>query len=192
MQKRMPTTAVNAKRPGTLIRVCRKSADAPVLECDWELVRIEPDSGNVVAERNGKRIVCLRGEFDKLNFPGSDEVWKLLASEPGDDDLRAAGQTWAKLDLEGVGAALIRHARNLDPVLQIEVKRAKQEYDRCGTATPFLCDQKDNLLSRWRHLEDQYAARKYRCEKLLPAWRRLIAALESLDAAVKRMKETSP
>jgi len=202
-----------------LVHVCRKENGEPKLEHDWKLVRIEPETGNAVCERNGARIVLERSEFEKLNFPGADYIWETISKAQDDADLKTAQETWAKLDLGGVVSAFLRYARRLDPafagiqtltdlkekteetqnacirsmfILSQDVKRVKIEYNRCPARTAFECDQKDDLLARWRHLEDQYDARKYRCETLIPAWRKLIVAIENMDNAAKKINQTSP
>ena len=45
----------NVQNTKPSIRICRPNDDAPILECGWEFVRTEPESGNIVAERDGKR-----------------------------------------------------------------------------------------------------------------------------------------
>ena len=205
----------NFKTSKPLIRICRQNDDAPILEYGWELVRIEPESGNAVAERDNKRIVCLKKEFEICNFPGSDTVWEIIDKEPEDEDIACAKKSWAKLDLGGTISALIRHTRKADPtladiqtiddlrkkienaesacfrsmdILRMELKRAKNEYDRCPNNTLFMGDQKDSLLARWRDLEDKYNTRRYQYEKIIPYWHRLLTALASLDKTFKNTK----
>jgi len=193
------------------VRVRRERAGEPEIEDGWTLIRIEPESGNVVCEREEKRIVCRRDEFEKLNFPGSDDVWCFVA-DPNENDLKNARQNWAKLDLFAAASALLRHARTLDPafagiqtigdldkkineindvcrrgmdVLRLEIKRAKNEYDRFNAQNPLETDKKDSLLSRLRDLEDRYATCAYRHATLLPAWQRLCSGLAQLEATAK-------
>jgi hypothetical protein len=204
---------------GNTVRVLARDQEPSLIESDWVLVRFEPDSGNLVAEKNGKRIVCPRTEYECLNFPGSDEVWHIITENNTDPDLAKACSLWAKLDLTGLTRALIAHTRTLDPafrgvqtlsdlsekihelhgscqgsmeVLRLEMKRAEAEYNRCPNRTSFESDQKDNLLEHWHNLQNRYAARLYQHEKLIPAWDRLIAALENLNAISNKEHQTSP
>jgi hypothetical protein len=213
----MPAPAV--KTPGSTIRVRRIDGETPVMEYGWTLQRFEPDSGNVIAEKDGMRITCAREDFELLNFPGSDDIWEIISCENPNDDLKKAGESWKKLDLPGVLGALLRHARGMDPsfsgvqtvsdlrqkiddarrtfshqmdVLRLEARRAEEEYNRCPARTAFDNDQKDTLLSRWRGLEDRYSSRKYCCEKLLPIWQKMASALEHIDAIIAKTRQTSP
>jgi hypothetical protein len=200
------------KPAGTLVRVCRGNADTRRMECGWAIVRTEPDSGNVVCERNGERIICARQDFEKANFADSDAVWDTISKSQNDDDLKDALSKWTELDLRGLSLALLRYARRLDPsfagvqtvtdlfkkiseseeackrsmdLLRIETSRARAEYQRFPARTAMEYDKKDSLLSRVRELEDKYAAREYRFKELLPAWRRLASALKNIDAKFK-------
>lgn len=208
-----------AKTPGGMIRICRKNGDATVIECDWTLARIEPETGNAIAERDGKRITCPRNDFESLNFPGSDEVWNVISADHRDGDLEEAESRWAAFDLPGVKSALLNHARKLNPafagiqtvsdlhskienaertllhqadVLRLEARRAHNEYNRCSGRTGFDNDQKDTLLSRWRDIEDRLATRRYCCDKLLPLWKKMADVLDLLEATTEKMRQTSP
>jgi len=206
----MPASA--AKKPGDPVRVRRKAGGTAAIEDGWRFVRFEPDSGNLVAEKDGKRVVCARGECEKLNYPGSGEMWELLCSQPDDENLREAGCAWAELDLSKTASRLLEYGRALDPsfascqtaidfsgkvralaescdssiaVLRMDMKRAEAEYNRCPVGTAFDNDRKDDLLDRWRDLQARYAAKAYCRDKLIPACCRVSACLESLDAARK-------
>jgi len=204
--------AGNSVKPaGGTVRIRRERAGAGALESDWTLVRIEPESGNVVCERGDRRIVCRRSEFEALNFPGSDDVWMII-SDHDDDDLAQAKDAWSKLDLRGASASLIKFARKLDPefsgvqtafdlaekiraiesvckrsmdLLRLEIKKARLEHERFAARTALENDRRDDLLARVRELEDKYAARAYRYGTRLPEWRRLLSAIESMDAKSK-------
>ncbi len=206
----MPASA--AKKPGDQVRVRRKDGETFLLENDWTFVRFEPDSGNMVAEKGGKRVICARGECLLLNFPASDTLWSLIVSEPEDDNLRAAEQAWAKLDLPKAVSCLLAYGRTLDPsfrgiqtggdfasktrslaescesaltLLKMEMKRAETEYNRCPVGTAFDNDRKDELLDAWRDLQAKYAAKAYCRDRLLPACRDLIACLKGIEEAKK-------
>jgi hypothetical protein len=210
----MPDPAA-AKTTERIVRVRREGDGATALEYGWALIRLEPESGNAVCEHGEQRIVCPRQEFSLLNFPGSDDLWTIVSAP--DDDLKKAMDAWAKLDLQSVSVALIKYARTLDPIftgaqtaadiaqktaeietlcrhsmdlLHLEIKRARNEYDRFVARTAWENDEKDHLLSKVRGLEDKCAARAYRYENQLPIWRRLCATLEAVDAA--RRNTTSP
>ena len=207
-----PQNAESSNKP---VRVCRTLGGKQVIEGDWKLSRIEPESGNAIVERGGKTLAVDRNIYEKLNFPGSDKVWGVLSVPHEEADLAAARKSWTQLDLAGVMAALVRHARDLDPVLigvqtvadlekkieeiadtcirsmdilRLEVRRVEDEYNRCPSRTSFDNDQKDTLLARFQHLEDQFSTRKYRCETLVPEWQRLVTAIRSLEAAQKNSK----
>jgi hypothetical protein len=207
----MPASA--AKQPGDPVLLRRKSGDSSTIEEDWRFVRFEPDSGDLIAEKEGKRVVCSRGECEALNFPGSGDVWQLICSEPDDQNLQGARCAWAELNLSKLVTCLLRHGRALDPALEscqtptefaekvnaiaevcenslallrLELKRAEAEYNRCPTETSFQNDQKDDLLDRWRGLQDRFAARAYRRNKLIPAWQRLAACLEAVQMAKQK------
>jgi hypothetical protein len=201
-----------AKKTGDLVRVLRQANKEDAIENDWSFVRFEPDSGNLIAEKNGKRINCPRKEYDCLNFPGSGNVWQIASADPADPDLAKALAAWAKLDIPGVIRALLSHARTLDPgligiqtiadltvkvreirdaclssieILRLDMKRAEAEYNRAPIGTSLENDQKDNLLERWRSLQDRHAARVHLHDKMLPVICGLVAALQSLEAAAK-------
>jgi hypothetical protein len=197
----------NVKPNGSPVRVGRGSAGARELECGWSLIRVEPESGNVICGRGRGRVNCPRREFELLNFPGSDDMWNIIADHK-DDDLRKAKEAWTELDLLGVVSALIHYVRKLDPafsgvqtiadltekireiesvckrsmdLLRLEIKRTQKEYDRFAARTELGRDKKDDLLARVSDLENEYAARAYRYETQLPAWRRLASAIQSTD-----------
>lgn len=198
---------------GGIIRVRRDHADPMEIEHGWSLIRIEPESGRVVCERDGKRILCDRREFELLNFPGSDDVWDIIF-ETDDNDLKKAKAAWANLDLYSAASALLRHARTLDPIfdgiqitsdlnekisetesvckrsmdiLRLELERARLEYDRFAANTKLAHREKDRLLATMQAIEDKYAAYAYRLKIQLPAWRRLGAAIEQLSATAKKI-----
>lgn len=200
-----------AKKTGDLVRVLERNGE-PAIQNNWTFVRFEPDSGNLVAEKDGKRIVSLRPEFEKLNFPGSSEVWDIVNQDEHDEHLAKARTEWAKLNLSGLIKALLDYARTLDPalagiqtiadlaekvrelkdvcasaveLLRLDTNRAEAAYNRCQGGTALENDQKDTLLEHWHDLQNRYAARLHRHEKLVPAWCRLVDALESAAAAAK-------
>ncbi len=199
-----------AKQPGDPARVKRPGVNGGAVENDWTLVRFEPRSGNAVAEKAGKRVIVPQAEFAALNFPGSDLLWNLVEAADLEECLAQAKTAWLNADLPGVFSSLMKHAREMDPafagvqtlddlvkkaqaeedacrssleVLRIDVTRSEREYNQYLARTPLENDTKDNLLARWRSLEDQYAARKHQCEKLIPAWHRVAAALQALVKA---------
>jgi hypothetical protein len=203
----MPASA--AKRPGDRVRLLRGAGEDAAIEDDWLLIRFEPDSGNLVAEKDGKRITRPRDEYEKLNFPGSDDIWEILSGND-EEDLNKAKSAWAGLDLAKTSSGLLGYGRTLDSafagcqtaadfqakvrsladscasavnLLRIELKRAEAEYDRCPTGTSFENDRKDHLLSRLRDVQERYSTRLYGRDTLLPAWRRVADCLESLKAA---------
>jgi hypothetical protein len=199
-----------AKKSGDPILVRRKAGAIAAIEADWQFVRFEPDSGNLVAEKEGKRIVCSRDECEALNFPGSSEIWELLCSEPDDENLQEAGRAWAELDLPKTASCLLEYGRGLDPslascqtsadftdkarslasscenahaVLRMDMKRAEAEYNRCPVGTAFENDQKDDLLDRWRELQARYATKAHCLDKLVPVCSRLADCLKALQTA---------
>jgi len=206
----MPGSAV--KKPGDPVRVRRTADMNALIEDDWKLIRFEPDSGNLIAEKNGKRVVCSRGECETLNFPGSDEVWGLLNSEPDDKNLCEARCAWTELNLCKTASCLLEYGRALDPalascqtcadfaskvrsiteacesalvVLRMDIKRAEAEYKRCPAGSSFNNDLKDDCLSRWRYLQEKYAAKAHCRDNLIPACGRLAKCLDNLEAARK-------
>ena len=201
---------LTAKQPGDAVRITRNGSD-PAIEDGWVLVRFEPGSGNAVAEKDGKRVITERAAFDALNFPGSDELWEMLSAPELDAELLPVKAAWSKADLPGVVSALVKYARTLDPafagvqtasdmiekakehedscqssleILRLDAARAKREYDQYPARTALENDHKDNLLTRWRNLDDQYAAHRYQCDRLIPAWRRTSSALKALTAFI--------
>ena len=205
----MPASAF--KKPGDPVLVRRKG-ETPALEGGWRFVRFEPDSGNLIAEKGGKRVACARSECRLLNFPGSGAVWDLIESEPDDDNLRAARSAWTELDLSRASSRLLEYGRSLDPsfggaqtaadyaaktlslaescesaltVLNTDLKRAEAEYGRCPAGTSSEKERKSELLDRWQGLQAEYAAKAHRRDRLLPACRNLMRCLESIEAARK-------
>jgi hypothetical protein len=181
----------------------RESSGKNRLESGWSLVRFEPESGNAVCERGTAHVICPRREF---------EAWNMI-SGASDDELQKAAAAWAELDLHGAAAALLHYARELDPafrgiqiladldekiskidgvcqktldLLRVETKRKRDEYERKTAANASEIEKKDELLIEVRDLEDRYAAQAYRHDVQLPEWRRLAAAIRSLDAADKK------
>jgi hypothetical protein len=71
-------------------------------------------------------------------------------------------------------------------ILRLDTTRAEHDYDQYSAATPLEYDRKDNLLAYWRNFDDQYAARKFQCDKLIPSWHRVAAALQALAEALKK------
>ncbi len=202
----------DAKKPGDLIRVIRREKGSAAIEGGWALIRFEPESGNAIAEKDGKRISSPRKEFEKLNFSGSNGLWEIIGEDPGDPDLEEAEKAWAALDLAGAKKALMRRVRGLDPglsgvqtlsdfsakvramrdsclssmeLLRIEIKRAEAEYNRAPVGTAFLNDQKDTLLGRLRGLEDRYAARAHLRDKIMPILCAFSDALRGLEEAMR-------
>jgi hypothetical protein len=202
----------SGKPAGTPVRVCRENAGTRRMECGWLVVRTEPDSGNIVCERNSERVICQRNDFEKINFPDSDTIWNIIANAQKDADLEEALKKWTDLDLYGLSLALLRYARRLDPIfagvqtvsdlcgkigesedackrsmdiLRLDTSRARAEYERFPARTAIEYDKKDSLLSRVRDLENKYAARAYRYNEQLPAWRRLASALKYIDTSAK-------
>jgi hypothetical protein len=200
------------KTTSETVLIRRGSAGAKELECGWSLIRIEPESGNAICERAERRIICPRREFELLNFPGSDEAWDVIINEP-DDELKKAGRAWAALDLRGAVSSLIRYASRLDPafngvqipsdlteridvidkickkttdLLRVEAGRKRDEYERRIAQNGSATGKNDDLLSELRDLEDRYATQAYRLNTQLPAWRRLDAAIHSMDAVLKK------
>jgi hypothetical protein len=200
--------ANGAKPIGATVRVRRERNGSPQIESGWSLIRVEPESGNTVCQLGRQRIVSLRREFELLNFPGSDDLWGILSDEKGDELIKVK-TSWAKLDLPGAVGGLLKYARTLDPelsgvqtvadivqklneiesvckrsmdLLRLEIKRAQSEYDRFVAQTALEYDKKDSLLARVREAENKYAARAYRYETQLPAWRRLVAVVQSMGA----------
>jgi hypothetical protein len=193
----MPDSA--AKKTGDPVRVLRKTEGEPAIEDDWLFVRFEPDSGDLIAEKDGKRIVCPREEFENLNFPGSSGLWETVSENGDEEALNEARRAWASLDLAKTASCLLKYCRTVDPaftgcqtaaefaakarssadscanalvLLRIELKRAEAEYNRCPNETSFQNDQKDTT-------------RLYCHDKLVPAWCHLAACLESIEAARK-------
>jgi len=202
----------NAKIPLRQVRIIRDATGGRMIEPGWSLVRLEPESGNAVCERGGKRVVCPQREFEALNFPGSDEAWSFIAGA-ADDELKKAGAAWAELDLHGAASALLHYARELDPafrgiqiisdmeekigkiddlckktldLLRVETKRKRDEYERQTASNLSAIDKKDETLLDLRDLEDRYAAQAYRHDVQLPEWRRLASAIRSFDAIAKK------
>jgi len=203
---------LDVKTPRRPVMIRRESSGKNRLESGWSLVRFEPESGNAVCERGTAHVICPRREFEALNFPGSDEAWNMI-SGASDDELQKAAAAWAELDLHGAAAALLHYARTLDPafrgiqiladldekiskidgvcqktldLLRVETKRKRDEYERKTAANASEIEKKDELLIEVRDLEDRYAAQAYRHDVQLPEWRRLAAAIRSLDAADKK------
>jgi hypothetical protein len=203
---------VSGKKPGDIVRILRRKGNDAEIENGWAVVRFEPDSGDLVAEKEGTRSVSKREEYLKLNFPGSAAVWDFIASDASDADLLKARESWAKLDLRGTMRRLLDHARTLDPrlagiqtaedfhskirslkdaclssmeVLRLESKRAEAEYNRAPNSTSFESDRKDNLLDRWRGIKDRLSAREHLAKEIMPIMCGLADALTSLDEASK-------
>lgn len=203
----MPTPA---KKPGDPVRVIRHNGQRTEIENDWFLVRFEPDSGDLIAEKRGKRITSPRAEYDLLNFPGSAGVWELLCSDGDDAVIVKAKNAWAGLDLHGAIRRLLDYGRALGPefagiqtvsdflskaeglkssclssmeVLGLEAKRAQAEYDRAPIGSSFDNDSKDTLLQRLCGIKDRLASREHVRDAIFPAICALADALTSLEKA---------
>jgi hypothetical protein len=198
-----------AKKIGDKARALRAKNSGPnEIDCDWTIIRFEPNSGNVVMEKSGKRIVSLPAEFFALNFPGSDGLWTLL--ESAEDELLAKTKSaWSKPDISAAYSSLIQYARTLDlaffgtqtlsdlkakieeienknrsslELLEIERRRAQKEHDSIGPRTRDNA-QKSALFAKWQEAESRIASHHYHRDRLFPLWRQTAAALGSLKNA---------
>lgn len=194
-----------AKKIGGKARALRANENSQSeIDCDWTIVRFEPNSGNAVLEKDGKRIISLPDEFSTLNFSGSDQLWSLLENAE-DELLEQAKAHWTKLDLARTYSALIQYARTLDPafsgtqtlgdleakieeienknqssleLLEIECRRAQKEHETAGTPA-----EESALLAKWNEAESRIASHRYHRNHLFPSWHKVTAVLGSLKNA---------
>ena len=200
-------TEMREKIPGDRVRSL--APGGATIDDDWQLIRYEPDSGNAVLERGGKRVNAPRENFLLFNFPGSDDLYcclrRLSSRDPAAEN---ALKAWTASDLKTVRRDLIDIVGRSAPsflgvqtasdfskklvereeavdqamsILKLEIKRSKQEYDRLDARTSFENDKKDNLLLRFRNFDDQYATKCFEKTNLIPAWQELFRALSALE-----------